>query len=66
MAHICLDCSFKGTRFPQGACPACGSRNISSGEKDTQAKPPSRWSLFVLFALWAYLFYAIAMKLLVD
>ncbi len=65
MAYRCLDCSHKGKTFDQGACPACGSFNVSKlkagAQKQTEARKPYRLALLV--ALWVYLGVALARKL---
>jgi len=65
MEHQCRDCSYKGKRLSQGACPACGSANIGrlkQGEENP--KPHSKLSAMVMLALWVLFAYLLFDKLL--
>lgn len=65
MEHQCRDCSYRGTRLSQGACPACGSANIGRPRKgDESAKPDAKVSTFVMLGLWVLLAYLLFDKLM--
>ncbi len=65
MAYQCHDCSFKGRKFPQGRCPACGSAHVTTAKNSSETSEKRRpWSLIILILLWGYLVYAIYQKLL--
>lgn len=59
MAYQCLDCSHRGKRFPQGACPACGSHNVRSDQsrEKTLSKPRPPYVLMFLIAVWLFVLY---------
>ncbi|MGH1373684.1 MAG: hypothetical protein ACRBBW_16705 [Cellvibrionaceae bacterium] len=61
--YQCSDCSYKGRQFPQGACPACGSRQVSrlQDSENRETKHP-RWRLWLLLGLWGYLAFALFNK----
>ena len=53
MAYTCIDCSYKGNKFVNGACPACGSANVRGeilGAGEEKEKKPYR--LIVAIVLW--------------
>jgi len=64
MSYQCQECGYKGRSFTGGVCPACGSYKVKSGRpiKQTEARKPYRLALSI--ALWIYLAYALANKLL--
>ncbi len=66
MVFQCRDCSHKGKQFPQGACPACGSRNVArvGGRETEEEKPPGKLGLVICAALWIGLAVVIAQKFL--
>lgn len=57
MAYQCRGCSYRGERFPAGACPACGSADVRSIARaplrQTEARKPFRISF--ASALWLLL-----------
>jgi DNA-directed RNA polymerase subunit RPC12/RpoP len=59
MAYHCLDCSHRGQRFPNGACPACGSHNIRSDQQRSKvlAKPRPPYVLLLCIAIWLFVIY---------
>lgn len=68
MFYQCRDCSHKGKQFPQGACPACGSRNVArigarEGEGEDE-KPPGKTGLVICVVLWISLAIVTAQKFL--
>lgn len=67
MTHKCLDCSYEGNYFPEGACPGCGSLNIrrpgGEGSKPLPKRKPYR--AILALALWIYLVFEIA-KIVMD
>jgi hypothetical protein len=55
MAYTCIDCSYKGNKFVNGSCPACGSRNVKrlKVDADEAEKPPARpYRLIAAVILW--------------
>ncbi len=61
MLH-CRDCNFKGKKAVAGACPACGSRNISSiKEKLDKVEPKKSHPLktIAMTLLWGFFIYKI-------
>ena len=61
MALRCLDCGYRGKKFPAGKCPACGSFKISGLSKAKDEQPPARLSfrLAMLVAVWGYFLYSL-------
>ncbi len=57
--YQCKDCSFKGKRFKQGLCPACGSANIQSDKAEQEDKARGPLGLIICYGLWLYLAYAV-------
>lgn len=56
----CLDCSYRGTKFDAGACPACGSLRIVKPQPAPSASATRKpVQLVLLVVLWSYLFYLI-------
>jgi len=54
MAYLCKDCSYRGVvSGQQGECPACGSYNMERRLLTEEQKPPAKWRMIVLVALWA-------------
>ena len=66
MAYQCVDCSYKGKKFPQGACPSCGSNNIRGLKikKDLPDKVAKPYRLVFAAALWCYLGFEIYKKIM--
>ena len=65
MAYRCKDCSYsRNGVFPNGACPACGSFNITGKNPidGKQEKQGSQLRLVALAALWAYLLFLLYQK----
>ncbi len=65
MSYQCQTCSYRGSRFPEGACPACGSRKVAR-TADKQTRPRRTRKPFLLLfciALWLYLIVDIYRKL---
>ena len=64
MTFLCKDCSYRGITSGQaGECPACGSFDLARASRKEDEKPPGKWRLVVLGALWAYLIALIIWKL---
>ena len=65
MTYLCKDCSYRGKSSGQdGACPACGSFNISRQSSGEETAPNSaRLRVTILVALWVYLIGLIIWKL---
>lgn len=65
MAYICKDCSYRGVTSGQlGECPACGSYNLERRLIVAEDKPPAKWRLQLLIALWVILIAMIIGKLI--
>jgi len=58
----CLDCAYQGNYFPQGVCPGCGSKNITSAlsNKNKDEPPPKPFRLIFCIAIWVYLIFEIS------
>lgn len=64
MTYLCKDCSYRGITSGQaGQCPACGSFNLAGTTREEVEKPPGKWRLVLLAALWIYLMGLIIWKL---
>ncbi|MCB1855644.1 MAG: hypothetical protein KDI05_12240 [Halieaceae bacterium] len=65
MSYFCKDCSYRGNKSGQdGACPACGSFNISRQAARAQSTPKyNRLRIVLLIGLWGYLIGLILWKL---
>jgi predicted ATP-dependent serine protease len=65
MDYFCKDCSYRGKKSGQdGACPACGSFNISQQKLGQKTAPKNnRLRLTILIGLWVYLIGLIIWKL---
>ena len=66
MSYRCLDCSYKGTKFVNGACPACGSRNvqrIKQGEEQAEKPTQKPYRLIAMVLLWGVFIYELVKKL---
>jgi len=64
MPYQCRDCTHKGSVFPSGLCPACGSSNATSLNtisREIKARPSYRLALGA--SLWIYLVVSIGQKL---
>jgi len=65
MDYFCKDCSYRGKKSGEdGACPACGSFNISRQQVGQESAPKNnRLRLALLTGLWVYLIGLIIWKL---
>ena len=65
MDYFCKDCSYRGKKSGQdGACPACGSFNISrQGAEQQTVRKNNKLRLVILVGLWVYLIGLIIWKL---
>ena len=65
MDYFCKDCSYRGKKSGQdGACPACGSFNISRQQAEQQTvRKNNKLRLVILVGLWVYLIGLIIWKL---
>ena len=58
MKYTCHDCQYQGNKTVKGACPACGSQNITSNtpkQQDEAAVKKSKKSKTVLmYVVWAW------------
>lgn len=55
LGYQCQDCSYRGHKFRQGLCPACGSANIARLSDSVEEKKRGPLSLLLCIALWIYL-----------
>ncbi|MCB1845880.1 MAG: hypothetical protein KDI04_00465 [Halieaceae bacterium] len=65
MDYFCKDCSYRGKKSGRdGACPACGSFNISrQGAEQQTVRKNNKLRLVILVGLWVYLIGLIIWKL---
>jgi predicted ATP-dependent serine protease len=65
MDYFCKDCSYRGKKSGQdGACPACGSFNISRQKAEQKTvRKNNKLRLVILVGLWVYLIGLIIWKL---
>ncbi|ARU59093.1 MAG: hypothetical protein MI864_19630 [Pseudomonadales bacterium] len=73
MSYQCGDCSYQGKQFPNGACPACGSRNVSrSGVEQNQPQESEATQLkhkinyIVFVASWVTLALILLYKFFIE
>ncbi len=67
MPYFCKACSYRGNASDDGgACPACGSFNVSGSRVAQTATEPlisARWRVTLLAGLWTVLIVMVAWKL---
>ena len=65
MSYHCLDCSYKGNKFINGSCPACGSRNIKSSKPAAETEQPTQkpYRLIAMIILWGVFIFELVRKL---
>jgi hypothetical protein len=68
MPYFCKACSYRGNASDAGgACPACGSFNVSGGRVAQAATEEplisARWRIVLLAGLWSVLIVMVVWKL---